>query len=101
MGPLGLDRITCLTLVPLHMGIGIFFSRFGYPFSFSSPFPFQFYVGSSVRLLPPFVHGFPYSDDAFRIARQGILTFFFSMFIPGSLVFRVLSSTLLPADRWP
>jgi len=51
----------------------------------------------------PLVHDFPYPDDASEIARRRHTDFFFpfSMLIPFSLVFRVLSSTLLPGFIGP
>ena len=85
-----------MTLVRSHWGIAL---RFGYPFSISGPFLSQFCIGSSVRSLPPLVHGFPYPDDASRIARRRHTVS--SMFIPYSLVFRVFSSTLLPGFIGP
>ena len=97
-GPLGPDRTACLTLVRSHWGIVL---RFGCPFSFSGPYLSQFCIGSSVQSLPPFVHDFPYPDDASGIARRRHTDFFFSMLIPFCLVFRVLSSTLLPALHRP
>ena len=98
MGPLGLDRTTCLTLVRSHWGIAW---RFGGPFSFSGPYPSQFCIDSSMRSQSPFVHGFPYPDDASGIARRRHTDLFLSMLIPFCLVFRVLSSTLLPALHRP
>jgi hypothetical protein len=65
--PLGRDRTTCLTLVRSHWGIAL---RFGCPILFSGPCPSQLYVGSSVRSLPPFVHGFPDPGNISRIARR-------------------------------
>jgi transposase InsO family protein len=41
-----------------------------YPISISGPYPSQFCLGSSVRSLLPFVHGFPYPDNASGIARR-------------------------------
>jgi len=74
VGPLGLDRATCLTPVRSHWGIAW---RFGGPFSFSGPHPSQCCIDSSMRSLLPFVHGFPYPDDASGIARQRHTDFFF------------------------
>ena len=73
-GPLGLDRTTCLTLVRSHGGIVL---RFGCPFSISGPFLSQFCIGSSARSQLPFVHDFPYPNDASGIARRRHTDFFF------------------------
>jgi hypothetical protein len=96
--PPSLDRTTCLTLVRSHRGIAW---RFGSPFSFAGPYPSPFCIDSSMRSRLPFVHGFPYPDDASGIARRRHTDFIFSMLIPFCLVFRVLSSTLLPALHRP
>jgi len=47
-----------------------------------------------VSSLPPFVHGFPYLDDALKIARPGML-------ISPFPIVRVFSSTLLPGFIGP
>ena len=56
--------------------------------------PPQLCIGSFVLSLPPLVHGFPYLDDALKIARPGRL-------ISPFLIVRVFSSTLLPGFIGP
>jgi len=74
-----MDRTTCLTPVRSHRGIAW---RFGGPFSFSGPYPSQFCIDSSMRSRLPFVHGFPYPDNASGIARRRHTDFFFQYVDP-------------------
>ena len=71
-----------MTRVRSHGGIAW---RFGYPFSFSGPFLSQFSIGSSARSLLPFVHDFPYLDDASEIARRRHTDFFSSVCLSPSV----------------
>ena len=64
-------------------------------------FPSPCCVDSSVRSRLPFVHGFPCSGDASRTARRRHAAFVSACVPPFCRVFRVFSSTLLPALLWP
>jgi hypothetical protein len=75
--------------------------RFACPISFSGPFPLSSmstprcdhdYLSSTASPIPVTPPGSP---------DGGILVSLSSMFIPFCLVFRVFSSTLLPALHWP
>jgi hypothetical protein len=96
--PLGRDRTTCLTLVHSHRGIAL---RFSCPIAFSGPCP------SSSKSTPRCDHDHlsftasPIPVTPPRSPDGGILALTSSMFIPFCLVFRVFSSTLLPALHRP